>query len=81
MILESMTRDDYDDAYFEALLCLREQVEVGQPTVVGGRRVCLVDAQLLDDQQVLERWWGKDVAAEIRLHQRCRAAKAGAGLP
>lgn len=47
----------------------------------GGRRVCLVDAQLLDDQQVLERWWGKDVAAEIRLHQRCRAAKAGAGLP
>lgn len=61
-----MTREDYEDAYFEALLCLRERVDVGRPRFIAGQRLCLVDGTLLSDEEVLRRWWGEGLAAQIR---------------
>jgi hypothetical protein len=63
-----MTDDEYEDSYREALLCLAETVSIGKPFVDhGGKRVCFVDGVPLDDDQVLERWWGKELAEEMRL--------------
>jgi len=52
-----------EDAYREALYCLRESTFVGEPLrSPDGIRVCRVDDALLDDDQVLEKWWGKEIA-------------------
>jgi hypothetical protein len=62
-----MNDEQYEDLYSEALLCLGQIVEVGEPFLQPDRtRVCKVGEQLLNDQQVLERWWGKIIAARIK---------------
>ena len=68
-----MTDEEYDDLYREALLCLGEIVEVGSPFGrPDGIRVCSVDGVPLDDDQVLERWWGKSLARKIKSLRRAR---------
>src|SRR5207247_2001473 len=44
-----MTDEEYEDAYREALLCLSEITDVGQPFGRGGVRICSVDGCVLDD--------------------------------
>jgi hypothetical protein len=62
-----MNDEQYEDLYSEALLCLGQIVEVGEPFLQPDRtRVCKVGEQLLNDQQVLERWWGEIIAARIK---------------
>lgn len=58
-----LTDDEYEDAYQEALFCLQEEATVGYP-VIGpeGERTCRVDGMVLNDYEVLQRWWGKDIA-------------------
>ena len=70
-----MTDEEYEDAYREALLCLSEIAHVGQPFGRGGVRICSVDGCLLDDDQVLERWWGKRIAQKIQRQRRGTGAK------
>lgn len=61
-----MTDEEYEDSYREALLCLSEAVSVGQPFVgPSGKRVCEVGGVVLDDEQVLEHWWGKEITEDI----------------
>ncbi len=68
-----MTDEEYEDLYREALLCLGEILEVGRPFGrPDGIRVCSVDGVLLDDDQVLERWWGKSLARKIKSQRRAR---------
>src|SRR5260221_7892587 len=43
-----MTDEEYEDAYREALLCLSEIADVGQPFHRDGVRICSVDGVLLD---------------------------------
>jgi len=74
-----MTDEEYEDAYREALLCLSEITDVGQPFGRGGVRICSVDGCLLDDDQVLERWWGKRIAREIQRQRRGTGAKGQSG--
>src|SRR5215510_9705677 len=58
-----LSDEEYEDAYREALYCLRESTFVGEPLrSPDGIRVCRVDDALLDDDQVLEKWWGKEIA-------------------
>jgi len=70
-----MTDEEYDDAYMEALLCLSEIADVGRPFGRDGVRICSVDGCLLDDDQVLEKWWGKQIAREIQRQRRGTGAK------
>jgi hypothetical protein len=70
-----MTDEEYEDTYREALLCLSEIADVGQPFHRDGTRVCSVDGCLLDDHEVLERWWGKRIAWEIQRQRRGTGAK------
>src|SRR5437879_12760498 len=74
-----MTDGEYDDAYMEALLCLSETAHVGQPFGRDGVRICSVDGCLLDDDQVLERWWGKRIARKIQRQRRGTGAKGQSG--
>ena len=61
-----LTNEEYEDAYREALLCLAEEHHVGTPfSNGGGRRMCLVDGRILRDSDVLELWWGPQIASEI----------------
>ena len=67
-----ITDEQYEDLYREALLCLGEILEVGSPFGrPDGVRVCSVDGVLLDDDQVLERWWGS-LAKKIKSQRRAR---------
>lgn len=68
----ALSDEEYEDAYREALFCLAEAVSVSKPFIdASGRRVCDVGGVLLDDDQVLERWWGEDVLEKIhRQHKR-----------
>jgi hypothetical protein len=62
-----MTDLDYEDVYREAVLCLRQTCAVGEPFwKADGSRVCEVCGQLLSDDEVLERWWGKSIAGLIK---------------
>ena len=74
-----MTDEEYEDAYREALLCLSEIADVGQPFGRHGVRICSVDGFLLDDYQVLERWWGKRIAREIQRQRHGTGAKGQSG--
>jgi hypothetical protein len=68
-----LTIEEYEDVYREAVLCLREIADVGEPfRRPDGIRVCDVDGTLLDDGEVLERWWGKPIADSIK-RQRAKA--------
>jgi hypothetical protein len=62
-----MSDEEYEDVYREALLSLSEALSVGEPFIAGtGKRVCSVGGVLLEDQQVLERWWGEEIVQQIR---------------
>ena len=68
-----LTEEEYEDAYQEAVYCLRESTNVGEPfRRPDGVRVCSVDGAQLDDDQVLEKWWGKQIARTIK-RQRAKA--------
>jgi hypothetical protein len=63
----SVTDEEYEDVYQEALLCLAENSNVGFPfQQPDGARRCEVDGLLLNDSQVIELWWGKEIAEKIR---------------
>ena len=58
---------EFEDAYREALLCLADAGHfVGQPERAEGVRVCVVDGAALRDYEVLELWWGEEIAGQIR---------------
>jgi len=62
-----VTDEEYEDIYHEALHCLGETSPVGFPFQrEDGIRVCEVDGRLLGDDQVIELWWGKEIAEQIR---------------
>ena len=62
-----LSNEDYEDAYREALLCLREIAYVGEPyRTATGTRSCQVDEAYLDDYQVFTRIWGDQVGDRIR---------------
>ncbi len=68
-----MTDDEYEDIYREALRCLRESFVIGFPfPQADGSRMCEVDGRLLRDDEVIERWWGKDIADKIRAERAGR---------
>ena len=68
-----LTVEEYEDVYREAVLCLQEIADVGEPfRRPDGIRLCDVDGTLLDDGEVLERWWGKPIADSIK-RQRAKA--------
>ena len=72
-----LTVEEYEDVYREAVVCLREIADVGEPfRRSDGVRVCSVDGALLDDGEVLEKWWGKEVAQSIK-RQRAKAQSGG----
>ncbi len=61
-----MTDQDYEDAYREALKCLDQAgYSIDIPRGTGTQRVCVIDGIELPDNQVLELWWGKQIADEI----------------
>jgi len=63
----SVTDEEYEDVYHEALHCLSENSRVGFPfQQPDGARRCEVGGLLLSDSQVIELWWGKEIAEEIR---------------
>ena len=65
--VKSVTDEEYEDLYREALHCLRESLAVGFPfQQTNGTRVCEVDGRMLDDDQVIERWWGREIADNVR---------------
>jgi hypothetical protein len=62
-----VTDEEYEDIYHEALHCLGENSSVGFPfDRPEGVRLCEVDGQLLPDDQVIELWWGKEIAEQVR---------------
>jgi hypothetical protein len=62
-----VTDEEFEDIYHEALHCLGENSSVGFPFHRSdGTRVCEVDGRLLPDDQVIEQWWGKDIAEQVR---------------
>jgi hypothetical protein len=71
-----MTDYEYEDIYHEALHCLRENSSIGFPFhQPGGARVCEVDGRLLPDDQVIELWWGQNIAAQVRHERRGSSPK------
>jgi hypothetical protein len=62
-----VTDEEFEDIYHEALHCLTENSSIGFPFHrPDGTRVCEVDGRLLPDDQVIELWWGKDIAEQVR---------------
>ena len=71
-----MTDEDYEDIYHEALHCLGENSSIGFPfEQASGIRVCEVDGRLLPDDQVIELWWGKEIAKQVRCERVGSAPK------
>ena len=71
-----MTDAEYEDVYHEALHCLRENLSVGFPfQEADGTRMCEVDGRLLTDDQVIEAWWGQEIAAQVRRERSARKFK------
>jgi hypothetical protein len=65
-----VTDHEFEDAYREALVCLADVGHVvAGPIGTDGSRVCIVDGQALNDYAVLNLWWGKKIADQIR-HER-----------
>lgn len=70
-----MTDEEYEDVFREAIHCLAENVSVGFPFQdQDGTRVCEVDGRKLRDDQVIELWWGKEIAEQVR-RERSAAPK------
>ena len=68
-----MTDEEFEDAYREALLCLGEVGHrVAEPEIVNASRVCVVDGKPLNDYQVLNLFWGKEIVEEIRRSRRAQ---------
>lgn len=64
---KTMNDLDYEDLYREALLCLSQTCVVGEPFVRDdGTRECEVCGRLLNDDEVLERWWGHTIVRLIK---------------
>ena len=62
-----VTDEEYEDVYHEALHCLGESLSVGFPFQQSdGTRVCEIDGRLLSDDEVIELWWGKEIAEQVR---------------
>jgi hypothetical protein len=62
-----VTDEEYEDVYHEALHCLGENWSIGFPfKQPDGTRVCEVDGRLLTDDWVIELWWGKEIAEQVR---------------
>jgi hypothetical protein len=58
---------EFEDAYREALVCLADVGHVvAGPIGTDGSRVCIVDGKPLTDYEVLNLWWGKEIADQIR---------------
>ncbi len=71
-----VTDEEYDDIYHEALHCLGEDSAIGFPfRQPDGKRVCEVEGRLLPDDQVIELWWGKEIAEQIRRERSGSDAK------
>jgi hypothetical protein len=63
-----LTHEECEDAYREALLCLAEFLSVREPFLsASGKRMCRVGGVPMEDEQVLLRWWGKEIT-ELILH-------------
>ena len=72
-----MTDEEYEDIYREALHCLRETLVTGFPFhQPDGSRVCEVDGHLLTDEEVIERWWGKEIADKVRAERTEQRSKS-----
>ena len=72
-----MTDEEYEDIYREALHCLRENLAIGFPFhQPDGSRVCEVDGHLLTDEEVIERWWGKEITDKVRAERSERPPKS-----
>jgi len=63
----TMTGEQYEDVYRETLRCLSEQYSVGDPSLdASGNRVCKIEGVPMNDDEVLERWWGAEIRDDIR---------------
>jgi hypothetical protein len=67
MLQMQLSDAEFEDAYAEALLCLVDDgYAVGKPFCDGtGARYCTVEKHCLNDKDILELWWGKDIARRI----------------
>jgi hypothetical protein len=62
-----MSQEEYDELYRDALRRLAESAQVGEPFVrADGSRICKVGDQLLSEEEVLEKRWGRSIAAIIK---------------
>ena len=62
-----MTNDEYNELYRDALRSLAHSNQVGEPfEQADGSRICQVGSQLLTEDEVLEKRWGKRIAAIIK---------------
>ncbi len=72
-----MTNEEYEDIYREAVHCLRESFVIGFPFhQPDGSRVCEVNGRLLGDDEVIEGWWGREIADKIRAERAEERAKS-----
>jgi hypothetical protein len=62
-----LSEAEYEDAYAEALFCLADGGHAVEVPFIDGpaTRHCYVDDRRLSDKDVLELWWGKDIARKI----------------
>jgi len=75
-----VTDEEYEDVYQEALNCLGENSSIGFPfKQTDGTRVCEVDGRLLPDDRVIELWWGKEIADQVRRERGSRKFKSQSG--
>jgi hypothetical protein len=78
----SISDEEYEDCYVEALLVLREKYDnVGIPYWRDGKRVCPIETLAADDHTIFLLAWGSKTTEEIESARRSlRAARAaGAG--
>jgi len=62
-----LTNAEYEDAYAEALRCLKDDEHVVSEAFIDrtGAQYCIVDARKLTDEAALELWWEAEIAREI----------------
>ena len=62
---DTMTRDEYEKLYAEALGLLRTRVAYEGPETCGGTRLLFFDGVPYDDQSVFEMVWDATTARDI----------------
>jgi hypothetical protein len=73
----AMTIEQYEDVYRETLRCLSEQYSVDEPSMdASGNRVCRIEGVPLNDDEVLERWWGAEIRDDIRRQYPSKKGRA-----